>query len=132
VVKLLKDETRADGLLLRLTRAEQQLNLPEADTHIAILKARFAASKMRGDNTHQGDEARFLLYLLKQPEPALALAKLNWGVQHEPRDARILLESALAVGKSKPQAQPTLDFLIQNRLQDARLQPLVAQFGGVS
>jgi len=132
VVLLLKNETRADGLLLRLTRAEQHLNLPEADTHIAILQARFAASKMRGDNTHQGDEARFLLYLLKQPEQALALAKLNWAVQREPRDARILLESALAVGKSKPQAQPTLDFLIQNRLQDARLQPLIAQFGGVS
>lgn len=132
VITLLKNETRADGLLLRLTRAEQQLNLPEADTHIEILKARFAASKMRGDNTHQGDEARFLLYLLKQPEQALALAKLNWAVQREPRDARILLESALAAGNNQTQAQSALDFLIQNKLQDARLQPLIAQFKGVS
>lgn len=132
VIELLKNETRADGLLLRLARAEQQLNLPEADTHIDILKARFAASKMRGDTTHQGDEARFLLYLLQQPEQALALAKLNWAVQREPRDARILLESALASGKNKRQAQATLDFLIQTGLQDARLQALIAQFKGVS
>jgi Tfp pilus assembly protein PilF len=132
VITLLKNETRADGLLLRLTRAEQQLNLPDADIHIEILKARFAASKMRGDNTHQGDEARFLLYLLKQPELALALAKLNWAVQREPRDARILLESALAAGNNQTQAQSALDFLIQNKLQDVRLQPLIAQFKGVS
>jgi Tfp pilus assembly protein PilF len=132
VITLLKNETRADGLLLRLTRAEQQLNLPDADIHIEILKARFAASKMRGDNTHQGDEARFLLYLLKQPELALALAKLNWAVQREPRDARILLETALAAGNNQTQAQSALDFLIQNKLQDVRLQPLIAQFKGVS
>jgi hypothetical protein len=87
---------------------------------------------MRGDNTHQGDEARFLLYLLKQPEPALALAKRNWAVQREPRDARILLESALAAGNNQTQAQSALDFLIQNKLQDVRLQPLIAQFKGVS
>ena len=132
VITLLKNETRADGLLLRLTRAEQQLNLPDADIHIEILKARFAASKMRGDNTHQGDEARFLLNLLNQPEQALALAKLNWAVQREPRDARVLLESALAAGTSQTQAQSALDFLIQNKLQDVRLEPLIAQFKGVS
>ncbi len=128
VVALLYDETRADGLLLRLAKAERQLNSSEADTHIDILKARFAAGKMRGDNTHQGDEARFLLYLLKQPEQALTLAKLNWAVQREPRDARILLESALAAGKKPAEAQSVLDFLSQNKLQDVRLQALMDQF----
>jgi len=132
VIKLLQNETRADGLLLRLTMAEQQLNLPEADTHIETLKARFAASRMRGDSSHQGDEARFMLHLLNKPEPALELAQINWSVQREPRDARILLEAALASGKVSREAQPTLEFLAQSRLQDARLQPLIDRFKGIS
>jgi len=130
VIKLLQNETRADGLLLRLTRAEQQLNLPEADAHKETLKARFAASRMRGDSSHQGDEARFMLHLLNKPEPALELAQINWSVQREPRDARILLEAALASGKVNHGALPTLEFLVQSRLQDARLQPLIDQLKG--
>ncbi|MEQ1529318.1 MAG: hypothetical protein ABL925_08375 [Methylococcales bacterium] len=128
VVKLLKTETRADGLLLRLTLAELKLQLPEAQAHIDQLQARFAAAKLRADNTHQGDEARFLLHVRKQPEPALALAQQNWLVQREPRDARILLEAAIAAGKNKTQAQATLDFLAQATLQDVRLQVLIEQF----
>lgn len=130
VIKLLQNETRADGLLLRLTRAEQKLNLPEADTHIEILKARFAASRMRGDSSHQGDEARFMLHLLNKPDKALELAQKNWLVQREPRDARILLEAALASGNIKQEILPTLDFLSQTRLQDVRLQALIDQFKG--
>jgi len=128
VIKLLQNETRADGLLLRLTLAEQQLNLAQFGTHKETLAARFAAGRMRGDVTHQGDEARFMLHVLNEPSQALALAQKNWSVQREPRDARILLESVLAAGKVKSQAQPTLDFLAQSKLQDARLQPLVDQF----
>jgi Tfp pilus assembly protein PilF len=132
VIKLLQNETRADGLLLRLTMAEQQLNLPEANTHKETLKARFAASRMRGDSSHQGDEARFMLHLLNKPDQALELAQMNWSVQREPRDARILLEAALASGKVSHEAQPMLEFLAQSRLQDARLQPLIDRFKGIS
>jgi hypothetical protein len=38
----------------------------------------------------------------------------------------------LAAGNNQTQAQSALDFLIQNKLQDVRLQPLIAQFKGVS
>ncbi|AMK78086.1 hypothetical protein A1342_10010 [Methylomonas methanica] len=130
VVALLGNETRADGLLLRLTLAEQALQLPTANAHIDALTARFAASRMRGDTSHQGDEARFLLHLLNQPEPALALAQANWAVQREPRDARIFLESALASGKTQQALQPLLAFLAQSKLQDARLQILLEQIKG--
>lgn len=128
VIKLLQNETRADGLLLRLTMAEQQLNLPEAGSHRETLEARFAASRMRGDSSHQGDEARFMLHVLNKPELALELARKNWSVQRESRDARILLEAALASGRASHEAQPIFDFLAQSRLQDARLQPLIEQF----
>ena len=128
IIGLLQKETRADGLLLRLTMAEQQLNLPEFSSHKETLVARFAASRMRGDTSHQGDEARFMLHVLHQPEPALVLAQQNWSIQRESRDARILLEAALASGKTGHEASLTLDFLGQARLQDARLQPLIDQF----
>ena len=126
VVELLQNETRSDGLLLRLTMAEQQLHLPAAEAHIDSLKARFAAGRLRGDSVHQGDEARFLLHVLNSPGPALELAKANWAVQREPRDMRILLEAALAAGKAGSEVQNLLEFVSRNRLQDARLQNLLS------
>lgn len=126
VVDLLRDETRVDSLLLRLTLAEQRLNSPPLAGHIEMLKARFSASRLRGDTSHQGDEARFTLHLLKDPASALELAQSNWMVQREPRDLRILLEAALAT-ENMSAAQPGLDFLFRNHLQDVRLEGLVEQ-----
>jgi Tfp pilus assembly protein PilF len=130
VMKLLANDTRADALLLRLSLAEKALRLPSSETHIKALTARFAASRQRGDTSHQGDEARFLLHLLNQPESALAMAQANWAVQREPRDARILLEAAVASGKTEQTLQPLLAFLAQSKLQDVRLQALLAQLAG--
>lgn len=126
VIDLLRDETRADNLLLRLALAEQQLDSPTLAGHIDMLKARFSANRLRGDTSHQGDEARFALHLLKAPVRALELAQANWTVQREPRDLRILLEAARAV-ENVAAAQPGLDFLSRNRLQDVRLDGLIAQ-----
>ena len=97
---LLKNEVRADGLLLRLALAESALVPRPAScaTHIATLKARFEAGHLRGDFVHQREEARFDLRLLGQTGKALRLAQANWQVQREPADLRILLESALAAG----------------------------------
>lgn len=130
VVKLLQKETRHDGLLLRLTLAEQPLQLSTAPQHIETLKLRFAASRLRGDTSHQAEEARFTLQLLQQPKTALALAQSNWTVQRESRDARIVLEATIADGHNKKTAQPILDFLSKNQLQDVRLQALVKQLQG--
>lgn len=128
VVDLLQDETRADPLLLRLCLAEQRLNHSQYLIHFEALQARFAASRARGDTSHQGDEARFALYLEGNPQHALQLALANWSVQREPRDARIFLEAAQAAGQIKA-AQPVLEFLSRTRLEDARLGKLVSQQG---
>ncbi|HEX8750472.1 MAG TPA: hypothetical protein VF732_05100, partial [Nitrospira sp.] len=98
VVSLLQHETRADGLLLRLAIAEQALGLSSFRDHVSTLTARFAASRDRGTNVHVREEARFTLMLLRNPQEALPLAQINWKVQREPADARILLECALAAG----------------------------------
>ena len=123
VVALLRDETRVDGLLLRLTLAEREIGAPGTEAHMEDLRARFAASRQRGDNLHQGEEARFLLHLVNQPQAALTLAKANWAVQREPRDARILLEAALASGQPEA-ARPVLEMMERTRIQDLPLRRL--------
>jgi len=97
VVALLRDWVRSDILLLRLALAEKALDAPAAKEHIQALKARFDAAALRGDKLHLQEEARFNLTLLGQKEKALALAQENWKLQREPRDARMLLEAALAM-----------------------------------
>jgi len=128
---LLQGETRADGLLLRLALAEKSLapRPPGFDAHVASLGERFEASRLRGDRVHQREEARFTLHLLGRPQSALLLAQQNWDVQHEPSDARILLEAALAT-QARAAAQPVFDFIQTNHLEDARLARLASQITG--
>jgi tetratricopeptide (TPR) repeat protein len=126
VVALLKNEIRADGLLLRLSLAEHALQAPGAGEHAEALKARFSASRMRGDSVHRREEARFTLQLLKRPHEALRLAQENWAVHREPWDARIYLEAALAAGNPGA-AGPVLDWLRENRLQDVKLASLAGE-----
>ncbi len=126
VVPLLKDWTRSDVLLLRLALAEKAVKAPTLDEHARALKARFDAAALRGDKLHQQEEARFNLYLRGQPERALALAKENWALQREPRDARILLEAALAANDPVG-AQPALDWLARSGYEDPYLRQLAAR-----
>lgn len=127
VLNVLQKDTRSDGLLLRLALAEQALNLPAAKDHTMVLAARFAAGRERGTLIHLREEARFTLMLLADPPGALTLAQANWAVQKEPWDARVLLESALAVG-NRASAQPVLEWMATNHIEDTRLQALAARF----
>ncbi|MDF0645413.1 MAG: hypothetical protein P0111_15390 [Nitrospira sp.] len=127
VITLLQHETRADGLLLRLALAEQALGAPSAKDRVAMLAARFAAARERGTNVHVREEARFTLALLRDPHRALQLAQINWQVQREPADARMLLESALAAGDHEA-AKPVLDWLSANHVEGLRLRKLAKRF----
>jgi hypothetical protein len=120
VVPLLIDWFRSDILLLRLAIAEKQLKAPKAAEHIEALKSRFEAAALRGDKLHQQEEARFNLYLVGNKEKALALAQENWTLQREPRDARILIEAALAM-KDPGAAQGALDWLVSSGYEDPGL-----------
>ena len=117
VVPLLVDWFKSDILLLRLAIAEKALKAPKAAEHIEALRSRFEAAALRGDKLHQQEEARFNLYLLGNKERALALARENWKLQREPRDARILLEAALAM-KDPAAAQDALDWLKRSGCED--------------
>lgn len=127
VLGLLKDWSRADPLLLRLTLAAQMTGDKIFAEHRAALVARYAAARMRGDTTHEQEESRFTLEVLKQPEEALRLAQSNWRLQREPRDARAVLEAALAAQKPAA-AKPVIDWLAETGIEDWYLRKLAAQF----
>ena len=130
VVKFLEKWESSDGLLLRLALAEAQLGLPKAPAHAQALADRFAAAKQRNDTTHQAEEARFLLNLKQDPAGAVAVAAANYRVQREPRDARILLEAALAARDAKV-AQAARDWMRTSGFQDPHLRTLAQGLAGV-
>lgn len=120
---MLRDKTEVDTLLLLLTLAEQELDAPSLVEHVELLRDRFAASRLRNDQRHLREEARFTLHLLDRPKIALQLARANWDTQHEPEDARIFLQAALAAGRPEA-AEPVLVFLERSGLEDIRLERL--------
>jgi tetratricopeptide (TPR) repeat protein len=123
VLALLAPWESSDGLLLRLAEAETLLKLPAAARHVQALANRFDAARLRGDATHRAEEARFELRLRGNPQTALVMAQANYAVQREPRDARILLEAALAA-KDPAGAQAALDWLRSSGFQDPRMMAL--------
>jgi tetratricopeptide (TPR) repeat protein len=123
VVKWLASWEASDGLLLRLALAETALKLPAAKAHVQALADRFAAAKVRGDTTHRAEEARYQLHLAGNAAAALAVAAANYQVQREPRDARPLLEAAIAA-RDAAAAQPVRDWLQSSGFEDAHMRQL--------
>jgi Tfp pilus assembly protein PilF len=129
VVQWLKAWESSDSLLLRLAEAEAALQLPDAARHRQMMADRFAAARARGDTTHRAEEARFELRLRQDAKAAVALASANYAVQREPRDARILLEAAIAAQDSAS-AEPAREWLRTSGFEDARLRRLGQASGG--
>lgn len=123
VLKELAGWEVSDGLLLRLAEAEAALKLPGAGRLAQFLDERFAAARQRGDTTHRAEEARYRLRLRGDAKEALRLAAANYAVQREPRDARILLEAAIAA-QDAAAAQAVRDWLRSSGFEDARLRRL--------
>lgn len=124
VIPLLEHDYRNDLLLLRQAIAEKMLGLPIVDQHIQILKQRFAANRLRGDTSHQREEAIFELKLLGNAQTALRLAESNWNVQREPWDARIFLEAAIAA-HNPDKANMIIHWLKEKHLQDVNIKKLI-------
>lgn len=128
---IVADQTANTGLLLRLALAEQamvsqRLAAPNLKAHIAELGRRFDLAASTRDEQHLREEARFRLSFDRAPAAALDLALKNWRIQREPADARILLESALAA-KNPRAAQPVIDWMEANRIEDPQLRDLRAE-----
>jgi tetratricopeptide (TPR) repeat protein len=116
VIKLLRGQERADGLLLRLALAQRASGDAQWQESRDQLAARFAAAKLRNDRVHLREEARFTLHLLDQPSAALALARENWAIQKEPADARLVLEAAESA-KSPIASKQVRDWMEKTRFE---------------
>jgi tetratricopeptide (TPR) repeat protein len=129
VIPLVQSETRVDALLLRLALAQKALQRPEADATIATLRARFDASRARGDIVHRREESRFQLRLNNDAHAALRLAIENWNVQREPADLRVLAEAASVTGDSSAKAI-VRDWIAQTGLEYPEVAAMVDAGGG--
>lgn len=131
VVKLLKDKGRIDALLLRYAIALKTIKSPDAPAQADALRSRFDAAMLRGDTVHQREQARFELALRNDPNTAVKLALLNWAVQKEPADLRILVESAAASG-DRAAAKTATDWIAKTRIEDRTIAAPLAKLKGQS
>ncbi|HEY3516572.1 MAG TPA: hypothetical protein VGL98_05945 [Gammaproteobacteria bacterium] len=95
VIALLEGAPPADTVLLRLALAERRAGRDAAE-HVATLRYRLQLALDGRDVAHAREAAFLALYLLDDPERALALALANWAVQREAIDARLVIEAAAA------------------------------------
>ncbi|MEO7727486.1 MAG: hypothetical protein ABIS45_09560 [Burkholderiales bacterium] len=123
VIALLRERTASEHLLLRLVLAENAVGAPEFKAHSAVVGAAFDAARRGGYAVHEGDESRFALHVLNDPTRALQLALANWQLQRESRDARAVLEAAIA-GGNPAAAQPVMDWMQRNDIFSVQLSRL--------
>jgi hypothetical protein len=126
VIPLLVEQTNQDALLLRLVIAEKQAGAAGFEAHFRDLEQRFEEARLRGNQVHRREEARFELSLHEAPEPALTLALANFAVQREPADVRIALEAALAAGHAE-RAREVVAFVRASHLEDPHVARLLAK-----
>lgn len=120
VITLLADWERSDILLLRLALAGKATNHKKAADWASALRDRFTEAAKRGDRLHEQEAARFELDIENNPKKALTLAANNYKLQKEPRDAEVLLRTALAA-KDAAAAEPALAWLKQTKYEDANM-----------
>ena len=123
VVALLQGFEAADPVLLRLALAYRQLHGARHALTVAattLLGERFEAALLRGDRSHGREQSRYELDLRGDARAALALAKENWSVQHEPADELALVRTAHAARRDAA-AAPVWQFLRETGGRDARL-----------
>jgi len=125
VLPLLSALRRSDPLLLRAALAEKALGLGAWRASAAELRARIAASRLRGDRVHLREEARAALELEGDAGMALALARENFRVQKEPADLLILAACAVAA-RDRPSLELVRAWLAGSHLEDARVARLLA------
>lgn len=127
-LEVLEDAPPADPLLLRRARVKRRVGASAAE-EIEALRYRLALSLDGTEDTHAREAAYLALHLIDEPHRALALALANWRTQHEPIDARLVMEAALAADEADA-AVPVVRWLEAHGVEHAVLARLVAALGG--
>lgn len=122
--KLVRDHTSDDALALRAALADLAQGKRDSGD-VARVEQNFEASRLRGDTVHRREEARFWL-ARGDAERALRCARESWAAQHEPWDARLILEAALAAARPD-QAASVLAWLDETKNESPTLQNTAAR-----
>lgn len=120
VLELIDADSAVDELRLRRALALRALNDPAFGALDAQIRNGFDAARRRGEALHRREEALYVLRTTSEARRALQLAQDNWAVQHEPWDARLLIEAAQAAGRPDA-AAPVRTWIASTGYQDARL-----------
>ena len=113
VLTLLTPAPDVDGVLIRRYLAASALNQPAiADPARAELTRRFRLNLDLGLTAHAREEAQYFLHVAPDPQMALARAQINWGLQHEIDDLRLLIDAAVAANQPAA-AAPALRWMAE-------------------
>jgi hypothetical protein len=118
----LKGQPRTDAMLLRLAIAGTRAATAEGVRDARELRERIALANLRPDAKvfHAREQAMFALWVDKQAQRALALARSNVTQQREPLDLLLLAQAARASGQ--PAAVREAGQLLEHiGLRDARI-----------
>ena len=99
-VARLKGQRRTDAVLLRLAIAGARAKAPESEADARELRERIALANQRPDAKvfHAREQAMFALWIERDVQRGLQLARVNVGQQREPLDLLVLAEAARASG----------------------------------
>ena len=120
VLKLIDANTPVDALRLRRALALRALKDPAFAAVDALIRDGFDSARRRGEALHLREEARYVLSQGSELDRALELADANWKVQHEPWDARLLIEAGEAARKPAA-ASKVREWIAATGFEDARL-----------
>jgi tetratricopeptide (TPR) repeat protein len=95
VLALLAGSEAQDPLLLRLAIAAHRLASPERDRWTQAYEERLREAERDGDNTHQREQAMYLLEVRGDAVAALTSARRNWSMQREPTDLCLYAQASL-------------------------------------
>jgi tetratricopeptide (TPR) repeat protein len=125
VLKLLVEHESDNGCLLLMAIAANRMGMKERAAALkSKMAVRFEEIRLRGNQPHGRFESRYELELNDNPEKALEVALQNWELQKENRDARAVLESALAA-KNFAAAASTIEFVKSSGNEDVAMTQLV-------
>jgi hypothetical protein len=125
---LLAGREAVDSHLVRLAIAEHATRGPHEAKTTRAMRDRIEAAALRGDRVHLREEAMFALAVESDAPRALKLARDNWNVQKELADARLLAETAVAVGDPEA-AAPVIAWARKTGVRDAWLDRSLTQLG---
>jgi tetratricopeptide (TPR) repeat protein len=108
VLELLAGDEAQDPLLLRLAIAGHHLGSPQATHWMQVYEERWRAAQRDADDTHQREQAMYLLEVRADAAGALAYARRNWARQREPADVRIYARAAAIAHSAADCAQLAL------------------------